>query len=414
MGNPIAAFEDMKEKAKKDHAEKLMRQEQLERLRLEEEKLEEMRIEKQREEDLKRQEQLEHLRLEEEKLEEMRIEKQREEDLKRQEAKQKQHDEDGMRFEKHEEHDSQKTKEEEGDITIESHAQNDVSLRDSTCTSTPEGKKRGGNDLGYEYPQKACKQNLDEMDSDECVCEVVQTFMELDCIDQGPNNSQLNSTIDHNDLKNVARSILFEAVKNFKSTNFDNFKLSKNTPGVSNNQECQILSNDAHVTESKVVNNYELTRQCMQRYESRIIQESKESLQPIFLQDVDVFDVNQHATSNNEELLHAWILKKNLQKRTLQRAMENVDKRDRENLDIEMENTTGLQALARPTIWGTKKYQDLWAKAATIDDDMHSEDSTSSCCDEELVYDEGHLHDRPTCEEFEGEIACSDNTMNVV
>jgi hypothetical protein len=412
LGNPIAAFEDMKEKAKKEHAEKLIRQEQLERLRLEEEKLEELRIEKQREEDLRRQEQLEHLRLQEEKLEEMRMEKQREEDLKRQEAKQKQH-EDGMRFEKHEDHDSHKTKEEEEDTTIESHAQNDVSLCDSTCTSTPEGKKRGGNDLGYEYPQKSCKQSLDEMDSDECVCEVVQTFMELDCIDQGPNNSQSTLTIDHNDLKNVARSILFEAVKSFKNTKFDNFKLSKNTPGVSNNQECRILSNDAHVEESKVVND-ELTRHCMQRYESRIIQESKKSLQPIFLQDVDVFDVNQHATSNNEELLNAWILKKNLQKRTLQRAMENVDKRDRENLDIERENTMGLQALARPTIWGTKKYQDLWAKAATIDDDMHSEDSTSSCCDEELVYDEGHLHDHQTCEEFEGEIACSDNAMNVV
>lgn len=383
FGNPIAAFEDMKAKAKKEHAEKLLRQEELE-----------------------------HLRREEEKLEEMRIEKQREEDLKIQEAKQKQH-EDRIRFETHEEHDFQKTKEEEGDETLESHSHNDVSLRDSTCTSMPEGKKRGGNDLGYEYPQKACKQSLDEMDSDECVCEVVQTFMELDCIDQGPDNSQSTSPINHNDLRNVARSILFEAIKDFKSTKFGNFKLSKDTPRVSNGQECQILSNDAHIEEIKVVNNA-MTQQCMQRYESRIIQESKESLQPIFLQDVDVFDVNQHATSNNQELLNASILKKNLQKRTLQRAMENVDKRDRENLDIEKENNMGLQVLARPTIWGTKKYQDLWAKAATIDDDMHSEDSTSSCCDEELVYDEDHLHDCHTFEEFEGEIIYNNSTMNNV
>ena len=383
-GNRIAAFEDMKERAKKEHAEKLRRQEQLE-----------------------------HLRREEDKLEEMRIERQREEDLKIQEAKQKQH-EDGMRFEKHEEYDSQKTKENERDMMIEARCRNDASLRDATCTSMPEGnKKRGGNDLGDEHPPKACKQSLDEMDSNECVCEDVQTFMELDCIDQGPNNSQSTSTIDHDDLKNVARSILFKAVKDFKSTQFDNFKLSKNTRGVSNGQECQMmLSNDAHVEESKMIDN-EVTQQCMKRHQ--LIQESKESLQPNFLQDVDVFDVDQHVASNNEELLKAWTLKKSLQKRTLQRAMENVDKRDRENLDVEKGNAMGLQMLARPTIWGTKKYRDLWAKAATIDDDMHSEDSTSSCCDEELVHDEeGHLHDHQSCEEFEGEIVYSNNAMDVV
>lgn len=380
FGNVIAAFEDMKEKAKKEHAEKIMRQKQLE-----------------------------NLRGEEEKLEEMRIEKRRDEALKIQEAKQEQRD-DGMTSKKHEERESPKTQEEEEDLTIESQAQNDVSLHDSTRTPMPEGKKRGGNDLGYEYPQKSCKQSLDEMDSNKCICEVAQNFMELDCIDQGPNNSQSTSTINHGDLKNNAISRFLEAVRDSKSTKFNNVRLSKNT-AVSNGRDCQIVADDVHLEEIEEANS-EVTQQYMQR--CQLVQESKEALQPMFLQDGDEIDVNQHDALNNDEILKAWTFKKSLQERALQRAMENVDKRHRENLDTEKENDMGLQVLARPTIWGTKKYQDLWAKASTIDDEMHSEDSYSSCCDEELVYDEGHLHDHNTCEEFEGEMVYNNETMNVV
>lgn len=387
-----AAFDDMIVQAKKEHAEKLLKEEQDEQFRLEDERLQAERAESER-------------------LEEKRLEAERKADA-----------EHRAEIERVEVIDRRAREEELARASLAAEREN---LRQSVPISNPEAKKRGAGDLDSSdqdngHPQKYQKGSatpLDEMEADVAVSETVRDFMDMDCSDHTGSTLKDNANIF--DGNTVANRFLDAVSDHHLDANLDG-PITGKSFGIPKDTTVPLLNREGAESTAlaRLTRLYPDTEGAVQLSYSILQEDSANTVRPNFSTSDQLQEVGEVDTTSplavSPERLKEWAdkereFKRDLQERVLRKAVADADRRAiNDAAELNGESEFGLQP-ARPMVWGTTKYRDLWAKAAAIDEEMEL-DSPASVA-EESIYEEAEYSELlQTCEGMEDALVPGQST----
>jgi hypothetical protein len=352
------AFEDIKMKAKKDHVEKLLRQEQLERLKFEEtQKDESKRVEQQRLEQ----------ELEAAKQKSMEIE-----------------------IKTHLDSNFKDSCNNKNEIILQTMGKEDIKFVDMVPRLEGDGKKRGTRDLdneekGDEYPQKSLKCQNDEIHFESSIsCDETTKSMELDDNQQEWFKTTYKENLQRYDVKNIARSRFLEAMSKQEQKNIQNESV-------------------CHVEEPTKINGQTHLQDLVLTNEIAIELYGNNDTTPINTNMIQIDDIGEQIITNtlitihdqcqsheegfssllyNNDKVTGWKFQRDLQDGLMLKEVANVEKRDVEVAEINGTNDESNTQSIRPMIWGTCKYRDLWVKATTIDDDTHMDNASPISMDQ--------------------------------
>lgn len=364
--NYITAFEDIQIKAKKDHTEKLLRQEQLEKLKIEEAQREVERVERER---------LEQEQLQVAKQKNMEVE---------------------IRYNEHrkfqEEYSSQ------NEIRLpNSLGKEDKCFVESLPKLEGDGRKRGAKDLDNEderdeYPKKSLKCHNDEIEFESFACDATTDLMELDDSQQEWFKASYKQSLQSYDVKNVAISRFLEAISKQQQMKIKNESVSHDVEEMNkiNGQTHlqDLISIDEIPSKSPIID--ETTPMNMNMNMIQIEDIGEQIITNTLITTHDQCQSNEQGISSllhDDDQVKGWNFQRGLQDRLLLKEVINVEKRDAEVAEVNGTNHESNGQSTRPVIWGTCKYRDLWAKAVTIDDDIHM--NNASPIPKDQVMDDG-------------------------
>jgi hypothetical protein len=271
----------------------------------------------------------------------------------------------------------------------------DINSEDQTPRLKGDGKKRGvenlnnNDDDSNEYPQKSHKCDNDGIEIEPIICDTTNDMMELDESQQELFKATYKENLQRYDVKNVAINRFLEAMTKQQQKNTKN-------EHVEHVGELHEISDEKKISSNLLLTNSEVP------FESSLTSETTPmNMNMIQTKDIaeqiitnTLITVHDHCQSNDqgiEELLHdddqakGWNFRRGLQDRLLLKEVSNVEERDAE-ISIEVNGTaieSNVQS-TRPVIWGTCKYQSLWAMASAIDEDLQMNIASSNPLEEEL------------------------------
>jgi len=363
LNTSFTVFEDIQIKAKKDHTEKLLRQEQLERLKFEEiQKYEAERVETQRLE------------------QELEVAKQKSVEIE---------------IKTHLDTKFKDSCNDKNEIKLQTIGKEDMNLMDMVPRLEGDGKKRGAKDLdneekGDEYPQKSLKCQNHVINFESCAsCDETIESMELDDIQQEWFKTTYIENLQRYDAKNIAINRFLEAMSKQEQQNIQNESI-------------------CHVEEPTKINGQTHLQDLVPTNEIPIELCGNNDTTPINTNMIPIDNIGEQIITNTLITIHdqcqsheqgvssllqsndevtGWKFRRDLLDGLMLKEVANVEERDVQVAEINGTNDESSAQSIRPMIWGTCKYRDLWAKATTIDDDTHMDNASLISMDQVMDFE---------------------------